>query len=100
MLFLGSMTYGHLRLHFLVLYILRDLSLLPVSGFKMFIIVYGITVVLSTAAYLLVEKSTNQYGRRIVKNFQSDFPVICGVSKDSTPQETVLLRALLLKRAK
>ena len=67
MLFLGSISYSIYLLHFLVLHILRDLSLLPTSGFKIFIIVYTVTVAFSTVSYFLIEKPTNQYGRRIVK---------------------------------
>ncbi|MCF6315106.1 MAG: acyltransferase [Marinosulfonomonas sp.] len=69
MLFLGSISYSIYLLHILVLHVLRDLSLLPAPGLQTFLVVYAITVVLSTATYLLIEKPTNQYGRRMVKSF-------------------------------
>ena len=67
MLFLGSISYSIYLIHALVLHILGDASMLPVSGIGRFMVVYGITVVLSAGTYLLVEIPTNQAGRRMVE---------------------------------
>lgn len=66
MLFLGTISYSIYLIHFLVLHILGDFTMLPASGVGKFLIVYGVTVAISTATYLLVEKPTNQAGRRMV----------------------------------
>lgn len=67
MLFLGTISYSIYLIHFLVLYILGDFTMLPSSGVGQFLIVYGVTVAISTATYLVVEKPTNQAGRRMVQ---------------------------------
>ncbi|MGB7244365.1 MAG: acyltransferase [Sulfitobacter sp.] len=67
MLFLGSISYSIYLIHVLVLHILDDVATLPASGISRFAVVYGITVALSTVTYLLVEKPTNQVGRRMVE---------------------------------
>lgn len=67
MLFLGSISYSIYLVHVLVLHILRDVAMLPASGISRFLVVYGITVVLSTVTYLLVEMPTNRAGRRMVE---------------------------------
>jgi exopolysaccharide production protein ExoZ len=70
MLFLGSISYSIYLVHALVLHILGDASMLPVSGIGKFMVVYGITIVLSAVTYLLVEIPTNQAGRRMVEGAQ------------------------------
>ena len=67
MLFLGSISYSIYLIHALVIHILGDASMLPVSGIGRFMVVYGITIVLSAGTYLLVEIPTNQAGRRMVE---------------------------------
>lgn len=67
MLFLGTISYSIYLIHFLVLHILGDFTMLPASGIGQFLIVYGVTVVISTATYLFVEMPTNQAGRRMVQ---------------------------------
>ena len=67
MLFLGSISYSIYLVHALVLHILGDASMLPVSGIGKFMVVYGITIVLSVGTYLFVEIPTNQAGRRMVE---------------------------------
>lgn len=66
MLFLGSISYSIYLIHFLVLHVLGDFAMLPLSGIRKFLLVYVLTVVVSTVTYLLVEKPTNQVGRRMV----------------------------------
>jgi peptidoglycan/LPS O-acetylase OafA/YrhL len=44
--------------------------MLPASSFGKFLVVYGITVALSTATYMIIEKPTNQAGRRMVDGAQ------------------------------
>lgn len=70
MLFLGSISYSIYLIHVVVLHVLGDFTLLPASGIGTFLIVYGVTVAISTATYLLVEKPTNQVGRRMVQRMQ------------------------------
>ena len=70
MLFLGSISYSIYLIHILVLHILGDIDMLPALGLSRFLVVYGITIVLSAATYLLVEMPTNQAGRRMVKGTQ------------------------------
>lgn len=65
MIFLGSISYSMYLIHILVLHVLRDLAMLPASHIGKFLVVYSITVALSTMTYLLVEKPTNQAGRRM-----------------------------------
>ena len=66
-LFLGSISYSIYLVHTLVIHVLADLEWLPASGHGKFLVVYAITLILSTLTYLLIEKPTNQYGRKIVK---------------------------------
>lgn len=68
MIFLGSISYSIYLIHALVLHVLRDAALLPTSGIGSFMVVYGITVVLSSVTYSLIEMPTNQAGRRMVAN--------------------------------
>jgi len=44
------------------------LGWLPDAGHIRFILIFGVTVLLSTLTYLLIEKPTNQYGRKLVKS--------------------------------
>ncbi len=69
MLFLGSVSYSIYLIHNLIIHILGDTGMLPSYGVKTFIVVYGITILLSTVTYLLVEKPTNSAGRRIVDRY-------------------------------
>ena len=66
MLFLGSISYSIYLIHLLVFHIFRDIAILPVSSIGKFLVIYGITVALSTATYMIIEKPTNQAGRRMV----------------------------------
>ena len=66
MLFLGSVSYSIYLIHMLVFHILNDFALLPTSSIGKFLVVYGITVALSTATYMIIEKPSNQAGRRMV----------------------------------
>jgi peptidoglycan/LPS O-acetylase OafA/YrhL len=70
MLFLGSISYSIYLIHALVLHVLGDASMLPVSGIGRFMVVYGITIVLSAGTYFFVEIPTNQAGRRMVEDAQ------------------------------
>lgn len=70
MLFLGSISYSIYLIHVVVLHVLDDFTMLPASGIGKFLLVYGVTVAFSTATYLLVEKPTNQAGRRMVQRAQ------------------------------
>lgn len=65
-LFLGSISYSIYLIHVLVIHMLGDFSMLPASGIGKFLLVYVVTVAVSTVTYLLVEKPTNQVGRRMV----------------------------------
>ncbi len=66
MLFLGSKSYSIYLVHILVLHMSDDFAMLPTSGIGKFLLVYVVTVAVSTVTYLLVEKPTNQVGRRMV----------------------------------
>lgn len=66
MLFLGSISYSIYLIHILVLHMFSDFAMLPTSGIGKFLLVYVVTVAVSTVTYLLVEKPTNQLGRRMV----------------------------------
>ena len=66
MLFLGSISYSIYLIHILVFHILSDVAMLPTSSIGKFLVVFGITVALSTATYMIIEKPTNQAGRRMV----------------------------------
>ncbi len=70
MLFLGTISYSIYLIHAVVIHILIDAALLPASGVYTFLVVYGVTVLLSTATYLAVERPTNHAGRRLVENAQ------------------------------
>ena len=65
-LFLGSISYSIYLTHVLVLHMLGEFAMLPTSGIGKFLIVYTVTVAVSTVTYLGVEKPTNQAGRRLV----------------------------------
>lgn len=67
MLFLGSISFSIYLLHNLVLHLMTDFDLLPTSGLGKFLVVYAVTCVLSTLTYLVIEKPTNQAGRRLVQ---------------------------------
>jgi len=67
-LFLGSISYSIYLIHILVLHIFSEMSMLPTSGFGKFMIVYGTTIALSTATYILVERPTNNLGRKMAQN--------------------------------
>ncbi|WP_370400800.1 acyltransferase family protein [Sulfitobacter sp. JB4-11] len=67
MLFVGSVSYSLYLIHLLVAHILTDLQLLPPAGLITFGVVFCISVALSTLTYVLVERPTNELGRRIVK---------------------------------
>jgi len=66
MLFLGSISYSIYLIHLLVFHILSDVAILPTSNIGKFLVVFGITVALSTVTYMIIEKPTNQAGRRMV----------------------------------
>jgi peptidoglycan/LPS O-acetylase OafA/YrhL len=66
MLFLGSISYSIYLIHLLVFYILSDVAILPTSSIGKFLVVFGITIGLSTATCMIIEKPTNQAGRRMV----------------------------------
>ena len=66
MLFLGSISYSIYLIHLLVFHILSDVAILPTSSIGKFLVVFGITVALSTVTYMIIEKPTNQAGRRMV----------------------------------
>lgn len=68
MLFLGSISYSIYLIHILVIHILGDVGLLPTSGSGTFVLVYGITVALSTVTYLVIEKPANRAGRWLVQS--------------------------------
>ena len=68
MLFVGSISYSMYLVHMFVIHILHDLGWLPDAGHIRFILIFGVTVLLSTLTYLLIEKPTNQYGRKLVKS--------------------------------
>jgi peptidoglycan/LPS O-acetylase OafA/YrhL len=57
-------------IHILVFHILSDIAMLPTSSIDKFLVIYGITVALSTATYLIIEKPTNQAGRKMVDGAQ------------------------------
>ena len=67
MLFLGSISYSIYLLHMLVLQVMQGFALLPQAGLAQFLVVYSVTVALSTGTYLLVEKPTNRMGRRLAE---------------------------------
>ncbi|MGJ8627379.1 MAG: acyltransferase family protein [Sulfitobacter sp.] len=66
MLFLGSISYSIYLIHPLVIHLLGDYAMLPASGIGKFLVVYAVTIAVSTVTYLLVEKPTNQAGRNLV----------------------------------
>jgi peptidoglycan/LPS O-acetylase OafA/YrhL len=66
MLFLGSISYSIYLIHLLVFHILSDVAMLPTSSIGKFLVVFGITIALSTVTYMIIEKPTNQAGRRMV----------------------------------
>ena len=68
MLFIGSISYSIYLIHILVVHILGDLGFLPASGLGGFLLVYIITIALSSLTYVLVEKPTNQAGRRMTSS--------------------------------
>ena len=70
MLFLGSISYSVYLIHLLVFHILSDIAMLPVSSIGKFLVIYGITIALSTITYIIIEKPTNQAGRRMVDGAQ------------------------------
>jgi exopolysaccharide production protein ExoZ len=67
MLFLGSISYSIYLTHLLVLHILGELAILPITGFWVFVAVYTVTVAISATTYVFIEKPANQAGRRIVQ---------------------------------
>jgi len=66
MLFLGSISYSLYLWHFIVISVLKTYDLTIASHLLNFITVYGITLVLSATTYLLIEKPSNDFGRRMV----------------------------------
>lgn len=68
MLFLGSISYSIYLIHMLVHPALKDWTQLQPSGLGYFLVVYGLTVGCSTATYLLIEKPTNTFGRRLAQS--------------------------------
>ncbi len=66
MLFLGSISYSLYLWHFIVLSALKTYDLTVASHLLNFILVYGITVALSAVTYLVIEKPSNDFGRRLV----------------------------------
>ncbi len=66
MLFLGSISYSLYLWHYIVLSVLKTYDFTTASNLFNFIIVYGITVALSAVTYLVIEKPSNDFGRRLV----------------------------------
>jgi peptidoglycan/LPS O-acetylase OafA/YrhL len=66
MLFLGSISYSLYLWHFIVISVLKTYDLTATSHLLNFISVYGITLVLSAITYLIIEKPSNNFGRRLV----------------------------------
>ncbi len=67
MLFVGSVSYSLYLIHLLVTHILTDLQLVPPSGLVTFAVVLAVSLALSTLTYAMVERPTNELGRRIVR---------------------------------
>lgn len=65
MLFLGSISYSIYLLHTLVVHTLREVWGGFDSSIVHFLVVYGVTVLLATATYFLIERPTNSFGKRL-----------------------------------
>ncbi|CUJ98103.1 acyltransferase [Shimia thalassica] len=68
MLFLGSISFSIYLIHPLVIQVLEDFGMInETGGFAKFSLVYGITVAFSSCTYILIEKPTNKFGRKMVE---------------------------------
>ncbi len=66
-LFIGSISYSIYLIHMLVIHIYSELGVLPETAIWKFVVVYTITIILSTVTYVVIEKPTNHLGRLMVE---------------------------------
>lgn len=66
-LFLGSISYSIYLIHLIVIAVLRRADLGFSASLANFALVFAITVALSTLTYVLVERPTNNLGRRVAR---------------------------------
>ena len=67
MLFLGSISYSLYLVHPIVIALYHQTGIVMPDPFLTFLLVYGATVAISFATYVLVERPTNALGRALAK---------------------------------
>lgn len=66
LLFLGTISYSLYLTHWIIFHILNDISALPDDGVLRFLLVYLVTILISSVTYFLVERPTNMIGHQFV----------------------------------
>ena len=70
LLFVGSISYSVYLLHMISIALLRGVGIEPKIGLVNFLVVYILTLVLSALTYRLIERPSNEFGRRYVQGLE------------------------------